>query len=60
MQSASVICGPSYQRNTYLLVLGLLESRLVVLGSGTHELLLHVVDACHHVKHTRIDNEAIE
>jgi hypothetical protein len=38
--------GPSYQRDTYLLVLGLLESGLVVLGSGTHEFLLHVVDAC--------------
>jgi hypothetical protein len=46
MQSASVMRGPSYQRDTYLLVLGLLESGLVVLGSGTHELLLHVVDAC--------------
>jgi hypothetical protein len=39
--------GLSYQGNTYLLVLGLLESGLVVLGSGAHELLLDVVDACY-------------
>jgi hypothetical protein len=43
--------GGCTRENTYLFVLGLLKSRLVVLGTSTHKLLLDEVDACHRVSY---------